>query len=168
MTDYAIILVTEGHEREVRRMLRKKPQFDGICGKFKLPIHKIRKPIRNVKSKKWREVNVIVFVGYVFAEIKFDYRWPEILDCPEVWGVLTNDRELPYKIEGEILDSFSRGLPDEPKKSKMWNFQPGQIVSIKDGILKGQIGKVLFKNVIEIGGKNKVQIPFEFLEVKLK
>ena len=162
---YSVIGVTEGHEREARRLLRSRREYSGLCKSFRIPLYKTEKTIRHKKSKSVATVNEVLFQGYLFAEFNNDHFWPALLSCPCVEYVITSyETNLPFKIPGAVLKAFEDADFDERPKMKISLLNEGDEVIIIKGILEGKSGVVMKDGKIYINGQ-KVKVPRELIKL---
>jgi len=162
MTEYAIMVVADGKEREVRRIISKIDRYSCLVGKFKIPLRSVTKKVRNKKSKlnSWVESKEIAFPGYLFFQVNDD-RWPLLLELRHVFFVMTDSNNSPYKIPSWVLDAVSS---IRQKKDKNRTYPPkGTKIRIVTGSFMGLKGTVVERNVVEID-KFKFHIPLEFIQ----
>jgi transcription antitermination factor NusG len=160
MRHFVVFMVTEGHEREVCRKIKKHPLFCDNVKSTKIPLRTVHKTVRHRKSSSTKEVREIAFPGYVFVELIRDRYWPLLMDCQFMLLALVAEDGTPHKVGEDVLSQ----IPAIDKTVRKKLFKKGQEVIITDGIFRGKFGKMLNRNVVEIEGLDKkVRLPANFL-----
>ncbi|MEM7790975.1 MAG: transcription termination/antitermination NusG family protein [Verrucomicrobiota bacterium] len=117
--------------------------------------------VKKTKTGKKRFVEAM-FPGYLFARFSLSkhYRW--VIHSQGITGIVDNGgrRAIPDC----VIEDLKRNLPDEITESPDLSLEPGAVIDVVSGSLKGLNGRVL----AQLPAKNRVEVLLDFLGRELK